>query len=120
VPMGDYDSFDIGQVPSGLFELTLQDLEGPREFGGRVDQGQRPRPDGIDIGRNQVGKAGQIDCNRTSVVNLWKGLQFARPLGASRKGIVRQRTKPSIVALIRTGHKEPAYRLLCSCGILPT
>ncbi len=64
VPMGKYDSFDIGQVASGLFEPTLQGLEGPREFGGRVDQGQRPRTDGIDIRRNQVGIAGQVDCNR--------------------------------------------------------
>ena len=107
VPMGEYDSFDIGQVPSGLFEPALQGFEGPRELGGRVDQGQRPRADGIHIGRNQVGKAGQLDRNRTGVVNLGKRLQFARPLGASRKGIVRQRTKSSIVALIRTGHKEP-------------
>jgi len=111
VAMGEDDSFDIVQITSTLFELTLQGLEGSRELGGRVDQSQRPRAHGIDIGRNQVGKTGQVDCNRTDVVNLWKWLQFARPLGASWKGIIRQRTKFSILAVIRTGHKEPDSRL---------
>jgi len=83
VAVGEHDPFDIGRLETTLPELVLQELEGPRKLGCRVDQGHGPRTHGIDIRCAQVGVSRQRDCDRADIVNRWKGLHGSCPVVSS-------------------------------------